>query len=366
MIGADDLRRTRRLQRGFLVLLVIATAELAWWLVDQVRYTGEVRAQQQARYAADTVAARALLRAGRRWEDVHALFPALTADADSRTIAVSPVALDELDRQHFHRLDRYAWEGAFFLAVLLGAMAVVYRALREEAELRRRQEQFLAGMSHELKSPLASLRLSVETLAMRDPPAPQRAELVRRMLVELGRLQGMIGNVLDASRLASTEVRRSPEALALTEEVERATEDLADFAAEGHVQVDVAIPRDLTVLADRDGTRLVLRNLLHNAIKASSPGHAVRLRAERMNGQVKLEVRDEGAGFSPEEGSRLFEQFYRIDRQERGRMQGTGLGLYLVRRHVELDEGTVAAASAGPGQGATFTVTWPAAGTHAT
>jgi signal transduction histidine kinase len=358
--AADDVRRTRRLQLGFLVLLIIATAELGWWLVDQVRYTGEVRAQQQADYEADTGAARAMLRAGQSWAQVHALFPALTASGDRRTIAVSPGVIGTLDRQHFHRLDRYAWEGAFFFAVLLGAMGVVYRALREEAELRRRQEQFLAGMSHELKSPLASLRLSVETLALRDPPSAQRAELVRRMLVELGRLQGMIGNVLDTSRLASAGGRHTPEQLALAEEVACAAEDLADFATEGDVSIDAAIPPELTVVADRDATLLVLRNLLHNAIKASPPGRAVRVRAEATNGHVTLVVRDEGAGFPPDEAPHLFEKFYRVDREERSRMQGTGLGLYLVRRHVELDHGTVSATSPGPDQGATFTVIWPA------
>jgi signal transduction histidine kinase len=360
----DSLRRTRRLQRWFLVLLAISTALLGWWLVDQVRYTGEVRAQQQAAYEADTAAARALLRAGRSWRDVHEIFPALTITADSATIAVSPVVVDALHRQRFHRLNRYAWEGSFFLLVLISAMIIVVRAIREEAELRRGQEQFLAGMSHELKSPLASLRLSVETLAMRDPPAAQRGELVRRMLVELGRLQGTIANVLDTSRLAAAG-RRTPEPIGLASEVEHVVEELGDFAGECGVAIDASVPGDLTVMGERDGTRIVLRNLLHNAIKASPPGRTVRVRAAGGNGKVRLEVRDEGSGFSAAESTRLFEKFYRIDREDRGGTRGTGLGLFLVRRHVELDLGTVSAESEGPGQGATFTVLWPSAGDSA-
>jgi signal transduction histidine kinase len=366
MTGADDQRRTRRMQRAFLVLLGIATAELGWWMVDQVRYTDEVRANARLAYEADTAAARALLRAGRSWTEVKSYFPALTITADSATIAVSPVILDELHRERFHRLNRYAWEGAFFLAVLLGAMTVVSRALREEAELRRRQEQFLAGMSHELKSPLASVRLSLETLALRDPPAPQRGELVRRMLVELGRLQGAISNVLDTSRLATHGTRHAPETLSLREEVAHAVEDVADFAAEGEVGLATSVPEDVTVRADREGMRIVIRNLLHNAIKASPAGGTVLVRAAATDGQVILEVRDEGAGFPPEEAARIFEKFYRIAREERGRMQGTGLGLYLVRRHVELERGSVTAVSPGPGRGAAFTVRWPAAAGDAT
>ena len=365
MTGADDQRRTRRLQLAFLVLLSVATAELGWWLVDQVRYTSGVRTHVRAVYAADTAAARALLRAGRPWREVQGYFPALSVAGDSGTIGVSPEVVAQLENQRFHRLNRYAWEGAFFLAVLLGAMTVVYRALREEAELRRRQEQFLAGMSHELKSPLASVRLSLETLAMRDPPPAQRGELVRRMLVELGRLQGAIANVLDTSRLASSGARRAPEPLSLRDEVAGAVEEVADFAAEGEVTIDTSVPDDLSVRADRDGMRIVIRNLLHNAIKASPAGATVRVRGARADGHVTLEVRDDGTGFPPGESARLFEKFYRIDREERGRMQGTGLGLYLVRRHVELELGTVRAESAGPGRGATFTARWPAAGDSA-
>jgi signal transduction histidine kinase len=358
MSGSDPIRRTRRLQRWFLGLLTFTTILLGWWLVDQVQYTGAVLAQQESAFARDSVVARALLRSGRRWDELSAVFPALTISADSATISVSPLALEQLKRQRFHRLNRYAWEGAFFLAVLVGAMVVVTRAIREEAELRRGQEQFLAGVSHELKSPLSSLRLSVETLAMRDPPAAQRGELVRRMLVELGRLQGTIANVLDTSRLAAAG-RRTPEPIALAVEMTQVIDELADFAAECDVAVDAAVPAGLTVFGERDGTQIVLRNLLHNAIKASLPGRPVTIRAQAVNGSVVLQVQDQGSGFTGAEGERLFDKFYRIDREERGRTRGTGLGLFLVRRHVELDHGNVTAVSAGPGRGATFTVTWP-------
>jgi len=361
--GTD--RRTRRMQATFLVLLAIVTVQLAWWVVDQVRFTDEMRVHALEAYEADTAAARALLRSGRSWPEVARVFPALTISADSATISVSPVALAAIRSERFHRLDRYAWEGAFFLVVLLGAMGVVYRALREESELRRRQEQFLAGVSHELKSPIASLRLSLETLVMRDPPPLQREELVRRMLVELGRLQGTIANVLDTSRLDAAEAGGAAEPLSLREGVTQAVDDLAALAAEGEVRIAAAVPEGLTVHTDRDGLRVVLRNLLHNAIKASSARSTVQVTGSAVNGHVVLEVRDEGSGFSADEAARLFDKFYRIAREERGRMQGTGLGLYLVRRHVELAHGSVTAASAGRGRGATFTVRWPSREGHA-
>ena len=116
----------------------------------------------------------------------------------------------------------------------------------------------------------------------------------------------------------------------------------------------------LAVRADEERVRTVLRNLLHNAVRASTGGGHVAVDAIEANGAVRLEVRDDGIGFPPQLAPRLFEKFYRIDSNEPAQMGGTGLGLYLVRRCVELDGGSVAAESPGTGHGAVFTVTWPA------
>jgi signal transduction histidine kinase len=316
---------TRTMQVGFIVLLLVCAAQLAFWMFDEVRYTANVTERLREAYTA---------------------------------LGAAPEVLAQLDRDRWHRLNRYAWEGAFFLAVLLAAMGVVYKALREEAELRRRQEQFLAAVSHEFKSPLASLRLSVETLSMRDPAAAERAELVRRILVELGRLERMVANTLDTSRLASGG-HASPERVALAEVTTEMLDELHGFAHECGVRVVPTIDSALSVLADRDGVRTIVRNLIHNAIKASPRGGEVQVRGSVEGGDAVLEVHDNGVGFPPGEAARLFEQFYRVEGDGRGRMQGTGLGLYLVERLATSAGGRVQAESAGTGAGATFTVRWP-------
>lgn len=316
---------TRSLQVGFFLLLLVCAAQLAFWMWDEWRYT----AMMTERLAA-----------------------ALSAGGTSAE------QLAQLGAERGHRLNRYAWEGAFFLAVLVAAMAVVLKALREEAELRRRQEQFLAAVSHEFKSPLASLRLSVETLSLRDPPPAERAELARRIVVELGRLERMVANTLDTSRLASG-FASHPERVALDAVVAEMTEELQEFAAECGVRVEADVSHALIVHADRDGLRTVVRNLLHNAIKASPRDATVRVRGEADLHDVVFEVSDDGVGFAPKEAPRLFDQFYRVDGDGRGRMQGTGLGLYLVERLVTQAGGRVRAQSAGHGLGAVFTVRWP-------
>ncbi len=350
--------RTRTLQISFLVLLVLCNAQLGWWLVDQVLYTGEMRARSEAVLQADVAQAGAMLRTGAARADVSPLYPDLQFDAASVTIKPSVIA--QLDADRFHRLNRYWWEGAFFLVVLLGAMVVVYRALRDQAELHRRQESFLATVSHELKSPLASMRLSAETLALRNPPVERRTELVARLLQDLARLERLIGNLLDTSRLSESTIRTSPEALVMLEQVNAAVQEVAVQAAESGTAVTTNVPAALAIHADREAVRTVLRNLLHNAVRAAAGGN-VMVSAREVEGHAHLQVRDDGAGFPPALASRLFGKFYRPEGADRSQRGGTGLGLYLVRRYVELDGGTVGASSDGPGHGACFTVDWPLA-----
>lgn len=251
-----------------------------------------------------------------------------------------------------------AWQRAFFLAVLLAAVLLLLRAVRREAQLRRRHERFLAAVLHEFKSPVASLRRSLETLAMHDTPPAERSELARRIQLELGQLDRMVMNALDASRLASGG-RAAPERVVLAELAEEARNDLHDFAQECEVRVDVQVPLAITLHVDRDGLRAVLRNLLHNAIKASHRAGVVTVQAQVEAHDVVLEVSDNGVGFAPKESLRIFEQFYRVEGDGRERMRGTGLGLYLVERSVTQAGGRVRAQSAGHGLGAVFTVRCP-------
>ena len=361
MNEARSHRAARALQIAFLALLTICVAQLAYWMADEYRYTADIRAHRRAEYEANTQWADELRRAGVSWGQIARMHPELERAPDG-SIRVTARALAQLDADRFHRMNRYAWEGAFFLVVLFGAMSVVYTTIREEAALRRRQDLFLAASSHELKSPLASLRLSADTLALRDPPPARRAELVERIFADLGRLDRTIANILDASRLSGDGVHLVREQLSLAQAVGSVVEELRALAGESGIRVDVDIPAALTVHADREGVYTVVRNLVHNAIKASRagvPGAVVALVGTRDDGHVRLDVRDHGMGFEPAEAARLFDKFYRIESRGQERLPGTGLGLYLVRRCMELESGSVHASSDGPGRGACFTVRWP-------
>ena len=363
MTAQRSKRAVRGLQIGFLVLLVVCTAQLVYWMADEWRYTASVRAHRLDEYETQVRSSAELLRTGVKWSQIAASHPAVELGADS-VPRVSVAARARLDADRFHRLNRYAWEGAFFLAVLIGAMAVVYAALRRENLLRREQDEFLAAASHELRSPLASLKLSAESLAMRDPPPPRRAELVQRLLADLGRLEQMITNVLEASRLSGNVGRASQERIELAPLVMSVVDELRPLAHDSGVTVRVDVPSAVSVNADMDGVRTIVRNLVHNGIKASRvAGGDVTVRATQDTRGVTMLVEDTGVGFAPKESSRLFEKFYRVEPNGRERAPGTGLGLFLVRRYAEMDGGTVSAFSEGPDRGARFSVHWPLANT---
>jgi signal transduction histidine kinase len=352
-------RGTRALQIGFLALLVFSTAQVLWWVYDQSRLASQEASAVGRLYETEARLAKELLAEGHPWESIAAELPHLErVDGEVRVSATALLAMAEARRS---RLSRYGWEGTFFLVVLLACMAVVWRTLREEAALHRRQENFIAAVSHEFKSPLASLQLSVDTIGMRHPEPARLTELTERMNADLARLESLVSEVLDTASLEAGRRALTKEEVALAAAAREVAEGLAERAAGAGVKIAVEVAEGLMVHADRIAVRTVLRNLLDNALTATAAagGGRIELSAESHGREVRLRVVDTGVGFPPEEAANLFLKFYRVGDELRRNGSGTGLGLYIVSRLMELERGRVQAESAGPGHGAAFTVAWP-------
>jgi signal transduction histidine kinase len=238
------------------------------------------------------------------------------------------------------------------------------RTMRHAAERRRRQRSFLAAVSHEFKTPLAGMRLSVETLALRDPPAEKRQQLVSRLLDELDRLETMVSHLLDTSHIEAGSVICHPERMLLERAVGAAMRGVEDRARRSGVALEADISRELEIYADPAAVRAVIDNLVDNAVRACAGRENARVRIAASAGGafVEMTVADNGIGFPPDEAGRLFERFYRVERGVRPKGGGSGLGLYIVRHLAKLNGAAVAGKSKGEGKGAAFTVSWPAAG----
>ncbi len=351
----------KALQLGFLALLIISAAQVAWWIADHVNHSRNVRDRFAAIYDADAQAVTAAY--GGRMDRFAELLPYLQIESGLATVRVE--AIDALEQEADSRINRFNWEGGFFLLVLIGGMGVLTRTIRRDAELRRRQQNFLAAVSHEFKSPIASMRLSAETLLLRvSDPDSQR--LGQRILDDGERLLRMVDNLLETTRLEEGRHTMESEPVALREIVMQCIEAIAERARLSGIAIDAQIPDKLTVAADRAAFETVLRNLLDNALKAcvAGEGSTIQVSASRSDGRIAITVRDDGLGFPPKDAAAIFEKFHRLGDELRRTTPGTGLGLYIVKRLVELSGATIEAASAGPGTGATVTVHWPAAETQ--
>lgn len=349
---------SKALQLGFLALLGVSTAQVGWWIYENVRYTRDARARYESLYDAEAAALEAAL-AGRGAE-IGARLPHLDVDADAGAVSVRPDAHTELIEASEARINLYLWEGGFFIAVLLGGMAVLTRTIRHDAELRRRQQNFLAAVSHEFKSPLASMRLAAETLVMRSHE-PETRRLGRRLLADDERLLRMIDNLLDTTRLEEGGHALAPEVTNVAAVVGAAFDDFGERAREHGIELGADVDASLELMVDRTALETMLRNLLDNAIKACAAGGGARVdvRAARENGRLTLAVSDDGLGFPPDEAELMFEKFYRAGDELRRSTPGTGLGLYIVKRLASLSGAEVAAESEGPGRGAVIRIAWP-------
>ena len=355
------MKATRVFQLTALALVVVAVVQVGWWLFDQRSYAIEkVRAVREL-YSQQILAAQALLDSGRTPDQVRSMLPDITVEAGRAGLSAQTDQM--LLAEERKRINQYAWEGGFFLLALGACIGVIARALRAEALVRQEQDSFLALVSHQFKTPLASLQLSLETMAMRSLSPEQLRMLIDRMLGDLGRMEAMVTQILESNRLerGRVDLRREPIELGIA--VHRVVTQLEERARKERITISTDIARAMYVLTDPLALDVVVRNLVENAIAAVAPlgGGSISLSARRLDGEVELSVRDSGVGFQPADEARLFEKFTRLHPGGGSRYFGTGLGLFIVRRLMQLAGGRVSAHSEGVGQGAQFTLAWPVA-----
>lgn len=348
----------KALQIGFLALFVISAGQVLWWIADQASYTREMTDRLGVLYDSDAQVVTRFLGERPAAAELEALLPHIKIESGIARVEVN--AVDALDREESSRINQYFWEGGFFLIVLLSGITVLTRTIRHDAQLRKRQQNFLAAVSHEFKSPLASMRLAAETLMIRmDEPVAQR--LGERILQDGARLLRLVDNLLETTHLEEGHRPLKMEPISLLNIVEAGVAELEERAHDNDISINQEIPKELTLVTDRAAFESVFRNILDNAIKAciAGEGHAVAITARAVHDHVEVKVSDDGIGFPPQDSAMIFEKFYRSGEEIRRAMPGTGLGLYIVHKLMKVSGGKIEAMSEGLGKGATFTINWP-------
>ena len=239
---------------------------------------------------------------------------------------------------------------------MLGAQA---RAAAESAN--RAKDEFLAMLGHELRNPLSPILTALQLMKLRGEPGSERERtVIERQVSHLTRL---VDDLLDVSRIARGRVELKTEIVEVAEVVAKAIEMASPLLEQRNHTLKVDVPRR-GLRVDGDTTRLgqVISNLLTNAAKYTPPNGVVTVRAERVDDEVVLSVRDTGIGISPEVLPRIFDLFVQ-ERQALDRSQGgLGIGLTIVRSLIERHGGSVSARSDGPGKGSEFIIRLPLEG----
>jgi signal transduction histidine kinase len=249
-------------------------------------------------------------------------------------------------------------EGAFFAVLLLVLIGLLWRSVRREVELERQHRNFLSAVTHELKSPLASMRLALETMASGRASPEAGKRFLGNAIEDVERLEDMVEKVLEATRYGEgwTEIHREDTDLS------RLVEDSIDTFRSRVVATNALLRANISpgihAEVDAEAMAIVISNLLENAVKYGDDPPTVEVDLSMDGNRAVLEVSDNGAGISDDDAGLIFGRFYRGGDEMTRTARGTGLGLYLVQQIVEAHRGKVEVASTGPA-GSIFRVTVP-------
>jgi len=248
-------------------------------------------------------------------------------------------ALAALDAKHRRQRAMIIGEGLFLTLSLLAGIYLINKAYRKEVRIARQQQNFLLSITHELRSPVSAIRLSLETLQRNDLPDEKKARVIRGALNEDERLGSLIEKLLMAARMDD-----NPGLLNTAIPLQAWLQDLITRFREkcpGHI-FRIQLPaEDLTLVADQEALHSILTNVLENAVKYGGSQAEIDVLTAVRQGGVAFSVQDRGPGIPDEEKKAIFEKFYRIGSEQTRSSKGTGLGLYIAKRLVDAHGGRI-------------------------
>lgn len=338
---------TRRTAVIFLGIILFIGTQLIWWYIflshqqqdSFVRTRHSWQREQSALQKAYSVAvpsSRSQLVELCRKEHPH-----LTCKGPLFTVRSE--ALSKLANQQRRYRRMFLFEGLFFLMVVFLGHMVIWQGVRAERELKERQQNFLSAVSHEIRTPISTMRLILETLQMRKLPEAKQAHYLKRLEHQLNRLQNSGEQVVAAAKLSDEKSESPMVNLDLNKEAKRVVEqDRFELESRGATVTLETLPSTATVKIDPLSFEMLLHNLLDNAVKYNDKeDKQLRVALKASTKHIQLWVEDNGPGIAPEEQEKVFTPFYRVGQELTRQSDGLGLGLYLVKGMCEQMKGTV-------------------------
>jgi K+-sensing histidine kinase KdpD len=326
---ADAARKKLRIATVvYWILLLYIIAALVWWFISLMH-------QNEAMYRL-------------KKEEI-------TSSAYDTTSPAFQQALRNIEGQRRINISKYIGEGSIFLLLIIVGAAFIYRSVRHQFGLQLQQQNFMMAITHELKTPVAVSRLSLETLLRHPLDEEKRKKLMQSTLQETMRLDTLINNILVMSQMDAGAYRSDKEELNFSDLVADMVHQFQNRYPDR--KVISKIEKDMELIGDPLLLKLLVSNLLENANKYSGRESPVTCTLSREEASVVLQVMDEGPGIADEEKKNIFRKFYRIGSEQTRKTQGTGLGLYLCKKIAAYHHAGISVKNNQPG-GSNFTVTF--------
>lgn len=251
-------------------------------------------------------------------------------------------------------------EGLLMLLFILIGVYVIFLYWRRQAKMYLQQRTYISQLTHELKSPLASIQLHLETVKLRDLPKEKLDGFIDTMLSDTERLNHLTSNLLMATRIEFRQLGEKAKRIDFSRLVSDYLEKKRSELPEGG-RLTLEIEPGISAVVDNEAMEMVLRNLLENALLYSPVSPDIKVRLRRSGRHCHLDFQDNGIGLEKKDRDKIFEIFFRV-RNPGENIRGTGLGLYIVKSVVSAHGGKVSVASDGIGKGSTFQITLPLPG----
>lgn len=270
-------------------------------------------------------------------------------------------ALARLETKHARQNGMILGESLFLTLSVLAGIYLITRAYRKEYQISRQQQNFLLSVTHELRSPIAAIRLSLETLLRPGIEEDKREKLIRGALSEDERLDDLIDKLLLATRMEG-DPGLHPTRIALDRWLERFVSGARSKWPDWTIELEGGAAGAF-IEADEHALQSIFTNLIENAVKYGGQDRYIGIQSALQPGAVEVRVLDTGPGIAPDEKKQIFKKFYRIGSENTRRSKGTGLGLYISQRLVSAHNGQIWVSDR-PGGGSIFHIRLPQATTN--
>ncbi len=248
-------------------------------------------------------------------------------------------------------------EGCVFLSLLLFGIYRTNLAFRREVEVSRQQKNFLLSVTHEFKSPLAAVKLNLQTMQKHHLDETKRLEVLGKAIMETDRIDTLVENVLLATRIDGHGDQLVLEDLHLSDFVHKTVSDHIERMERYHEIIHQITP-GIHIKGDKLALSSLLINILENAEKYSAVDSLIEVGLSRNNQEAILTIIDRGIGIPEQERNKIFNKFYRVGNEETRKTKGTGLGLYIVKHIVNMHKGKIEVRSNHP-TGTVFEIRFP-------